>query len=221
MRIEKKSISLLKQCRSTLTVYTILAFFLIAFLAFTLNGCDGEDGPSGPELTSDDLTELGWDSFEQSDYRSALDNFKAALGKNRDHADANNGAGWSAGKLHGHLSEAPTYFAKCLQIDATLYDALGGWTFVVFQTGDYEAAINKADSLLRRHPIWQFHHEQTLDHFDIRLVLAVSYFRVDEFEASYETVRFLNRNFETDISTPAGRRELLEEIERLRLIYGG
>lgn len=221
MRIEKNSISLLKQCRSTLTVYTLPALFLIVFLALTLNGCRGsEDGPSGPKLTSDDLTELGWDSFEQSDYQSALDNFKAALGKNPDHIEANNGAGWSAGKLPDHLDEAPGYFAKCLQIDTTIYDALGGWTFVVFQMEDFEAAINKADSLLRRRPVWQFRHEQTLDHFDIRLVLAVSYFSIGEFEASYETVRFLNRSFETDISTPAGRRELLEEIERLRLIYG-
>ncbi len=221
MNIEKSIINLLKQRRFTLPVHTIKALFLVTFLTFALSGCDGEDGPSGPELTADYLTELGWDSFEQFDYQSALDDFKAALGKNPDHADANNGAGWSAGKLHGHLNEAPAYFAKSLQIDTTVYDALGGWTFVVFQTGDYEAAIDKADSLLHRRPVWQFHHEQTLDHFDIRLVLAVSYFNIGEFEASYETVRFLNRYFETDISTPAGRRELFEEIERLRLVYGG
>ena len=210
----------LKQPKSTQSVYTITAQFLIVLLIFVLSGCGGDDGPSGPEPTADYLTEQGWDSFEQFDYQSALEDFKSALGKNPEHAGANNGAGWSAGKLPGHLDEAPDYFAKCLQIDTTIYDALGGWTFVVFQTGDFEAVIGKADSLLHRRPVWQFHHEQTLDHFDIRLVMAVSYFSIGEFEASYETVRFLNRSFETDISTPAGRRELFEEIERLRLVYG-
>ncbi len=193
-----------------------------AFLLIGLAACGkGGGGEEGVRLTPREIIARGWERFEAMDYAAALGDFESAIGLNETLSDAWNGAGWSAGRVTGRLGEAEGYFAGCLQRDTTRYDALGGWAFVAYQLQNWTGAISKADSLLHRRPGWRFLHQPTVDFHDLRLMTAAAYYNLGDFETALDIiVTYLNPAFEADVSTPAGRRELLDEIERLRQVYG-
>lgn len=201
-------------------IFRFLVSAAVSCFVLLINGCDDSEGPAEPEVTADDYVEQGWKNFELHGYDESLNDFLEAIKLDNKLSDAFNGAGWSSGRIVGKLEEAGDYFAISFDLDTSRYDALGGWVFVIYQSGDWEAAIQKADSLLHRREVWQFYHEKSIDFSDIRLVMAVSYFNLGDFEASLEIVQILNSAFEADLTTPIGRRELRDEIERLRLVYG-
>jgi len=188
--------------------------------AVLLNGCKKDDGPSVAVLTPTEQVALGWEYFVGGDYTGSLSEFTLALGRDATLSDAMNGIGWSIGRIPGRLSEAPQWFARALARDTTRYDALGGWAFAAYQLGDWQSAIHKSDSLLHRRPGWRFLHESTVDQNDIILMQAAAYYNLGDFATSLVSVTSLNAAFEADVSTPAGRRELFDEIERLRRVYG-
>jgi len=194
---------------------------LACIAAFIVAGCDDGDGSTNASRTPAEMLEWGWNYFEAANYSSALNEFESALRGDPRLSDAQNGAGWAVGRIPGRLNEAPARFAAALSLDTTRYDALGGWAFAIYQLGQYGEAIAKSDSLLRRRPGWRFLHEPTLDQNDLRLMQAACHYNLGDYTASYrKVVDFLNPSFEADVSTPAGRRELLDEIERLRRVYG-
>ncbi len=199
-----------------------LKTFLTIMVCLLVVGCEKDDeDTSNQALTASELTTQGWRAFESGDYLTALNNFNMALSKDNNFSDAYNGLGWTSGKIPARLNEAPNYFARSYALDTTRYDALGGWAFAVYQQGNWSSAIEKGDSLLHRRPGWRFLHEPTLDFRDVWLMIAAAYFNLADYYAAYRTiVEHLNAGFEADVNTPAGRRELLEEIERLRRIYG-
>ena len=189
--------------------------------ALSVAGCGGdEDGTTGG-LTAEELTTRGWTSFEDGDYYTALADFQAALERDGQYSDAWNGAGWSAGRIPGQLTEAVSDFSTCFALDTTRYDALAGWTFASYQNDEFNGTLNKADFLLVRRPGWRFLHEPTLDFNDVRLLMAKSHFNLGDYTACFNAVvTWFNPTFEADITTPAGRVELLKELERLGQIYG-
>ena len=199
------------------TLSVIIFVFLI--------GC-GSDDEKDQVLSIDEQISQGWDSFEDRDFASALASFESALAQNQNHVDALNGAGWSAGRIMGKLTEADAHFNKCLQQDPNKYDALGGSAFVTFQKSELDAdlltlAVDKALSLMNSKPRWRFLHEQSVNYLDIHLMTVQAYYNMGELNVAYRIIReYFNSTFETDVSSPSGQRELLEEIERLRQIHG-
>ena len=199
----------------------ITIFLMVLGLMVIAIGCGEDGGPSGPEVTAESLVEDGWELFAAEEYEAALDRFLDATEKNHNYSDAYNGAGWCSGKIPGLLSEASNHFARSFGLDTTRYDALGGWTFVVYQSGQWDAAIGKADSLLHRRPVWQFLRQPSIDFHDIWLVEASAYCHLGNYDRALEIIiEHLNNSFDADPSTPAGRREILDEIERLGRVYG-
>ena len=187
----------------------------------SLTGCSTNDSNPTAVLTPSEQVDEAWGLFQDGDYNGALAEFTAALGRDGTLSDAQNGIGWTLGRMPGRLAEAPVWFSRAITSDTTRYDALGGWAFAIYQTGDFQGALDKSEALLGRRPGWRFLHEQTLDQFDIRLMQASSYYNLGDYTSSYRTVvDHLNPSFEADLTTPAGRRELLDEIERLRRVYG-
>ncbi len=186
-----------------------------------VTGCEKDEGDDASQMSAQALLERGWDRFENMDYTAALSDFQAVMQQDPNLSDGWNGAGWSTGRLNGRLGESENYFAGCLQRDTTRYDALGGWAFVAYQSNDYISALNKADSLLHRRSGWRFLHQPDIDYHDVRLMMAAAYYNLEEYANSLNVVvLYLNPSFEADTNTSAGRRELLDEIERLRQIYG-
>ena len=197
--------------------------FILASLGLLLiaAGCGEDEGPSGPKATVQDVVAEGWDYFAAADYQAALETFTRAIGMNAGYSDAHNGAGWSSGKIPGLLNQAPDYFARSYSLDTTRYDALGGWSFILYQQGEWDATIAKADSLLHRRPVWQFLRQPSIDFHDVWLIVASSECHLGDFDRALQIIKdYLNPSFEADATTPAGRREILDEIERLGRIYG-
>ncbi len=199
-------------------------FVLIIGLGFITVGCDNDSGTPAPTLTLEDIIDSGWDKFEEGDWEGAFIDFQSVIQSNSELSDAWNGAGWSAGRIAGRsLDDIANYFDMALQSDTTQYDAMGGSAFTFHLQGEWQSAIDEAKALLNRRPGWRFLHEQSLNSDDLYLMMAAAYYNLGgdaNVAASYDAVHELNPTFETDITTPTGRRELLNEIERLRRIYG-
>ena len=205
------------------SVFAVAPFLVAtAFLLLLTVGCgDDDSSATGPVLSAQELINEGWDKFEADDWSGALNDFRSAIDLNANLSDAYNGAGWASGKIADGLNNAANYFAISLLNDTTRYDALGGWAFVVYQQGEWQLSIEKADYLLHRRPGWRFLHQSSLDFNDLRLMMVAAWCNLDDYDTAYNIViNYLNSSFEADINTPEGRRELLEEIERLRRIYG-
>lgn len=202
--------------------YRQLIIPLITGLVLILGGCgDDNNDPISAGDTPQDVLDRGWIEFEAGNYNAALTDFQTAFERDGTLADALNGSGWASGRMEGNLNEAEDYFSGCLAQDTTMYDALGGWVFIAFQQGNWEGTISKADSLLHRRPGWRFLHEPTIDFYDIYLVIATSYCKFGDYQSALNiVVTYLNPEFEADIVSALGQRELLDEIERLSRIYG-
>lgn len=189
-------------------------------LGLGISGC-GKEKSTAPTTPPTDLITQGWEEFERGSYQSAYDLFRRAVNADPNLSDAYNGLGWSAGHIEGKIGEAREHFSRAFSLDSLHYDALGGWTFALYQTEEYSSAIERGGQLLNRKPRWRFLHNPTLDFNDIRLIQAFSWVHLGNFEEAYRVVRnYLNPDFDTDISSPSGKRELLDELERLRSIYG-
>lgn len=194
---------------------------LIICLISGIIGCGKDDDVVGPVVTPDDITGQGWELFERGEYDSSLVKFQVAIESGNTLSDAHNGAGWSTGRIPGMLNNAGGYFERSLELDTSRYDALGGWTFIVYQQDEWETALDKADFLLRRRPTWRFLHESSLDYNDVRILTASANFKLGRYGTSLEIIiKYLNNSFEADTTSPAGQRAILEEIERLSEIYG-
>ncbi|MCF7811191.1 hypothetical protein K9N50_09420 [bacterium] len=221
-----ESVNVYKYDRNGRFVFSCMFGIILILFLTVFTGCEKDESVSAPEITSPDLINQGWDLFEDSEYQLAVDTFLEAIELN---VELNNdfkryaysGAGWSCGKIPGRLNDAEEYFESSIIDSIILLDALGGWIFVEYQLGEWETAISMSEALLETQPAWRFYHEKTLDFMDIRLTMALSYYNLGEYDLSLETIILhFNSSFEADISTPAGRRELLEELERLSEVHG-
>ena len=184
-------------------------------------GCGETQEPTGPDVTSQELVDQGWEYFEDVEYEEALETFVTATRTEPILSDAYNGAGWSAGQLTGRLDEAASFFSNSYSMDPNRIDALGGWTFVVYQSGDWEATIEKADMLLVRRSGWRFLHMQSIDHYDVWLITASAHCKLGRWGTGLEIIiQHLNSDFEADTTSQIGHRDILEEIERLSKVYG-
>lgn len=204
----------------------LLALFsLILVLSFAA-GCQKDDEVATDQLTMEDYLERGWESYNDRNYLAALTDFQAVIDIDATVDDAWNGAGWSAGQLESRLNEAENHFQQCLSLNSLKYDAHGGLIFVLYQKSTQDTSLltdvlTRSDRLLNAKPRWRFVHDQTIDFNDIRLITAVSHYNQQNFEQAFDLIKtYLNPNFETDWNTPNGQREILEELERLRQIYG-
>lgn len=214
--------NIIKTVKDRAIVKGLIISMLVASFSFSVISCgDDEDDNTQAQLTVQEVSARGWESFKDADYSSALTDFSAVIQRDANYSDAYNGAGWSVGRLPNRLSEAGAYFSRSLQLDTSRYDALGGWSFVEYQLGNYQSSLNKADSLLNRRPGWRFLHQPSVDFRKLRLTKAAAYYSLEQFSNSLSEIRsYLNADFEADVATQEGRRELLSEIERLRRIYG-
>ncbi len=211
-----------------INTYNIMKSKLILiFIAglFVLASCSGDDGDSGTNavLTAQEFVDVGWLKFEEQSYEDALADFKAAIQKDASLTDAHTGAGWSSGRLPGNLSVARSYLIDAATLDTAAHDARGGLIFIEFQNNELQSALSRADSLLSRLPGWRFLHDPTVDFRDVKLLTAVCYYNLGNYATSLMIIKknqFLNPDFDADITTEEGQRELLEEIERLGEIHG-
>ena len=130
--------------------------------------------------------------YESGDYVGALDWFTTAIKEDSSHSDAYNGVGWTM----GHLRQADSsvyYFNKYLNRDSTAFenilDFYAGLGFAYNAIGDDGNARLYAQTYFFGNqnseigdPDWCFCHKTDINQLDVRLVLAISEYRLGLFE---------------------------------------
>ena len=167
----------------------IKTYFLLVALTFTalfMPGCRGEVIP-----TDNDMSSYGWNLYEAGEYVDALDWFTTAIKEDSSHSDAYNGVGWTM----GHLRQADSsvfYFNEYLSRDSSSFenilDFYAGLSFGYNAIGDDDNARLFAETYFFGNqnaeigdPDWCFFHKTDINQLDVRLILAVSEYRLGLF----------------------------------------
>ncbi len=170
--------------------------FAVSFLAIMtvfMLGCRGDVVPSDSDMSS-----YGWNLYESGDYVEALDWFTTAIKQDSSHSDAYNGVGWTM----GHLRQADSsvyYFNKYLEKDSTSFtdilDFYAGLSFAYNAIGNDAMARVFAQTYFFGNqnseigdPDWCFCHKTDINQLDVRLVLAISEYRLGIFNNSQSSI---------------------------------
>ena len=165
-------------------------FFLIMIFFIS---CRGDIIPSDSDLSS-----YGWNYYENGEFDEALTWFTDAIKKDSAHFDAYNGVGWTMGQLRQadssvyyferYLSRYPGNFDNILDFYAGLafaYNGLGDDANARIYAQDYFFGNQNTEI---GDPYWCFCHayngnnELHINEIDVRLVLAISEYRLGLFE---------------------------------------
>ena len=165
--------------------YIITLFIGISTL-MQLSGCRGD-----VEANDADLSSYGWVLYESGEYVDALDWFTTAIKQDSSHSDAYNGVGWTMGHLRQQDSSI-YYFNKYLERDTTSFenklDFYAGLAFGYNADGNDAMARQYAQTYFFGSqnseigdPDWCFCHKKDINQLDVRLVLAISEYRLGLF----------------------------------------
>jgi len=207
--------------------FKFLNLVIILVITFSYQGCRKQI-----IATEQEMATYGWSLFEEGSYLESADWFYSSIQEDSLYKDGYNGLGWSLGKLmlpdsgiQYLLSGTPLEkdrsnindVAKEIQAGLCFsYNAIGNDTSAITYGSLLIDAIDK-DAV----PDWHFTHDTTLNHLDVRLVLAVANYSLGNFSESLSQVQdiigFIDSAtaFEADTTT-AGQQALAEEIEILQ-----
>jgi len=191
-------------------------FILIAVLLSSLllvYGC-GKDKVTPP--TAQELIDQGWAKFDAGDDAGASADFKAALGLDAEANEAYLGLGW-AELRQSHAGLAETAFDTYLSKVSDSNDAKAGLALAYHAQDKFEDAIDMAEEVLSSDPSWSFSpHAPGINHLDLALVLADSYYETARFDQSLTVVQqYFDPNFDVDPNTPEGKKQLADKLESL------
>ncbi len=189
------------------------------------------------ESTSQDMSDYGWELFEQDDYSNSAQWFQNSIDNDTSFKDGYNGIGWSFGKL-AYIDSSIKYLNKGIlmaddpfnTIDVTneikaglcfAYNARGN-------SGDDSMSIIWGDTVIGatvgfNKTGWIFTHDTTINYLDVMLTLGMSNFGVGDFTKSLEHVSdiwaILNPSISVatiDVATVDGRRLLAVQLDSLQ-----
>jgi tetratricopeptide (TPR) repeat protein len=195
------------------------SFLLIIILLGTLlfYSC-GEKEVTRP--TARELIDQGWQKFQAGNLVGAGSDFTAALSISSvkiDSSDAYLGLGWAQLRYNqGGLAE--NSLVKYLSFGPglpELNDGRAGLAFAYLSTDKFAEAIDTANVVLSSNASWSFGRDNSINHLDLRLLLAQCYYNLGDYSASLEIVRYFDSGFNVDINTPEGRSDLADEIHSL------
>lgn len=165
----------------------------------------------------------GWNLFQDQDYENALIQFNAALEivnsstfYDNIHGEVLLGRGWANAFNRNYedsredLSLAyNTYF---IDTNQSKLDVATGLTLVELILGRYEDAITHASYILNESSNFQFTYKSDIDHKDVRLARAQSYFNSGDFSKAASDLDILDPSNAPHSSDP---RILLEALQSL------
>jgi tetratricopeptide (TPR) repeat protein len=186
--------------------------FIIALLLIMILGC-----PDFPRLGPASV-ERAWNYYEDGEYDEAIVEFDDVIDAEPDNAEAYNGLGWCYA-IKSELSTSVAYFDTALQKQSSLVDPYAGLAFAYADIPDDQSAVDAAGELMQRDSLYFFGHDNDITWHDVVLIKARALCNLGNFSAALTEVQVLNGNFTCNVTTPDGRKALLQEIERLRGIY--
>jgi tetratricopeptide (TPR) repeat protein len=191
----------------------LLMVILMGALLFYLS-CE-EKGVE--KVTASELISKGWLKFEGGDLSGAGSDFSAALSISTipgDSGGAYLGLGWAElRQSHGGLAE--NNLVKYLLLAPGDNDGRAGLAFAYLAQEKFQSAIDTANAVLSSSSTWSFSHDPSINHLDLRLLLAQSYYELADFEASLGIVQYFDPDFNVDPNTHEGRIALAEKIDSL------
>jgi hypothetical protein len=190
---------------------------LILFCSLLLlYGCGKEKKEGG--LTAQKLIEQGWVKFSAGNDAGASGDFNAAIGLDTSKHEAYFGLGWAElRQSHGGLSENAfaTYLLKEPNA-SNVIDAKAGIALAYHAQQKFQDAIDKALAVLSSAPNWSFSRDNRINHLDLALVLAESYYGIADFSQSLAVVNlYFDPSFTADITTDEGRAKLAAKLQDL------
>lgn len=194
-------------------------FLLLVLLMGTLLfyfSCE-EKGVKTP--TARELIDQGWQKFQAGNLVGAGSDFTSALSISTikaDSSDAFLGLGWAQLRQNqGGLAE--NSLVKHLSLAPGDSDGRAGLAFVYLATNKFKEAIDTASVVLSSNASWSFGRDNSINHLDLRLLLAQCYYDLGDYSASLEIVRsqYFDPGFNADINTPEGKIALADKIHSL------
>jgi tetratricopeptide (TPR) repeat protein len=180
--------------------------------------------------TEEELADYGWVMYEERNFLDARDWFGDAIKKDSLYNDSYNGMGWTM----GHLRQADSsvyYFEKFLAMDTSFSNILdfhAGLSFAYNALGkNAEARTNCNIFFGKQNPIldpnWEFSHNKKINYLDVRLILAVSEFRLAFFENCQDSINKIYQAIGSstavneDYTTVTGRSALAVHLATLQV----
>lgn len=167
----------------------------------------------------------GWALYEVKEYYSALAKFNSAVRLNPNYADAYNGLGWTHFALHD-IQQAIFQFSKGVEKDRRLIDIPVGYTFALYENGNYSIENGALKWALEAIKIdtaefdmdgldYYFIHNSKVTAKEFREVMALSYFYLGKFMDSYGILRKYLNGQEIDTLSSEFASNLLKELNRI------
>ncbi len=163
------------------------------------------------DATAEDMTEYGWVLYTAEDYLSSNEWFKSSIVENDKWKDGYNGLGWS--------------YAKLMVIDTSIAHFITGLETEEdkWLTTDVQSEI-LAGLVFAYHAKgldWIFTHDSLLNHLDVRITLASSYFAVGKFDSASLQVQIVLDSLNSSViaisdTSLEGRRKMAEQISSLQ-----
>lgn len=191
-------------------------FLLMVILTGTLLfyfSCEDDKGVTPP--TPGELIQKGWLKFEAGNFAGAGSDFSAALSISTNASDSSGaflGLGW-AQLRQNQAGLAENSFVEYLFLTPGSDDGRAGLAFAYWAQRKFQSAIDTANVVLSSNSTWSFGHDPSINHLDLRLLLAQSYYELANFSTSLEIVQqYFDQGFNVDVSTPKGKTDLAEKI---------
>ena len=185
---------------------------VILFLIGLIGGCRQQYEP-----IDSDFSQFGWKYYENGDYIGARDWFKEALKDDSTFADAYNGIGWSLGHL-GQADSARKYFelwiAQADEENDYLFDYYAGLAFAYNALGNDQQALFNAQSNFFGNQdvvsgdIWCFCHRKDINQIDVRLIQAISQFRLGLFSDCLVTINDIYTDLTRQLSSASDANQM-------------
>ena len=182
--------------------------------------------------TAEDMAEYGWVLYETKDYLNSNTWFQDAAANDKDWKDSYNGLGWSYAKLMvldssiAHFNTGLSKKQDKWNLTDVQSEILAGLTFAHHANGKDTKAIQYGRAFLdpTAKPLtagWIFTHDSLLNHLDVRITLAASYYSVGKFDSTILQVTVILDSLNsselpvTDTSL-VGRKDMAKQIMTLQ-----
>ena len=207
--------------------------FILAIGLVTMDACRKKY-----EATSEDMVEYGWTLYEADDYFNSVTWFNEARIEDSKWKDAYNGLGWTWAKLMD-LDSSIANFATGLEQEQDKWnpvdiqaEILAGLTFAYNAKGNDAKTIQYGRTFLDSmeiktvkplKPTWTFSHDpdSLLNHLDLRVTLAASYFATGKFDSTILQIKVIideinYPNVAVTDTTLNGRKLMAEQIKAIQ-----
>ena len=201
--------------------------FMIAIGVISIDACR-----KNYDATAEDMSEYGWVLYTAEDYLSSNEWFKSSIVENDKWKDGYNGLGWSYAKLMV-IDTSIAHFITGLATEKDKWmttdvqsEILAGLVFAYHAKGLDAAAVTYGRAFIDSTakpltPGWMFSHDSLINHLDVRITLASSYFAVGKFDSASLQVQIVLDSLNSSViaisdTSLDGRRKMAAQISSLQ-----